>query len=117
MEPGIVVFAIPIAAFMMVVAIRYLESKENLSMIEKGMNPAEHKRQRRQANPSITLKNALLFIGAGIGLLMAIVITNTFQLNEQSSTGVFFALIAIFGGAGMLGAYLYERKNPPDPMA
>jgi hypothetical protein len=45
------------------------------------------------------------------------VITNMFQLSEQSSTGVFFALIAIFGGAGMLGAYLYERKNPPDPMA
>jgi hypothetical protein len=117
MEPGVVVFAVPIAAFIMVVAIRYLESKENLSMIEKGMNPAEHKRQRRQANPSITLKNALLFIGAGLGLLLAIVITNMFQLGEQSSTGVFFALIAIFGGAGMLGAYLYERKNPPDPMA
>jgi hypothetical protein len=103
MEPGVVVFAVPIAAFIMVVAIRYLESKENLSMIEKGMNPAEHKKQRRQANPSITLKNALLFIGAGMGLLLAIVITSTFQLNDQSSTGIFFALIAIFGGAGMLG--------------
>jgi hypothetical protein len=54
MEPGVVVFAVPIAAFIMVVAIRYLESKENLSMIEKGMNPAEHKKQRRQANPTIT---------------------------------------------------------------
>jgi uncharacterized membrane-anchored protein len=85
-------------------------------MIEKGMNPAEHKKQRRQANPSITLKNALLFIGAGMGLLLAIVITSTFQLNDQSSTGIFFALIAIFGGAGMLGAYIYERKNPPEPM-
>lgn len=115
MEPGVVVFAVPIAAFLMVVAIRYLESKENMSMIERGMNPAEHKRKRSQANPSQTLKNGLLFVGAGLGLLLAIVITNMFSLNEQSSTGIFFALIAIFGGAGLLGAYLYERKNPPNP--
>lgn len=115
MNPGVVVFAIPIAAFLMVVAIRYLESKENMSMIERGMNPAEHKRLRRQANPSQTLKNGLLFVGAGLGLLLAIIITNVLHLEGESGTGIFFALIAIFGGAGLLGAYFYERKNPPPP--
>ncbi len=112
MNPGVVVFAVPIAAFLMVVAIRYLQSKENMAMIERGLNPAEHKRTN-QANPSQTLKNGLLFVGAGFGLLLAIIITNLFQLQGDSSTGIFFALIAIFGGAGLLGAYLYERKNPP----
>ena len=112
MNPGVVVFAVPIAAFLMVVAIRYLQSKENMAMIERGLNPAEHKRTN-QANPSQTLKNGLLFVGAGFGLLLAIIITNMFQLQGDSSTGIFFALIAIFGGAGLLGAYLYERKNPP----
>lgn len=112
MSEGIIFFSIPIAAFIMVVAIRYLESKENMAMIEKGMSPAD-RRKRHQANPTQTLKNGLLFVGAGLGLLLAIVITNMFNLNNQSSTGVFFALIAIFGGAGLLAAYLYERKNPP----
>lgn len=116
MNPGVVVFAVPIAAFMMVVAIRYLESKENMSMIERGMNPAENKRRRNQANPSQTLKNGLLFVGAGLGLLLAIIVTNTLHLEGDSSTGIFFALIAIFGGAGLLGAYYYERKNPPPPI-
>ncbi len=116
MNPGVVVFAIPIAAFLMVVAIRYLESKENMSMIERGMNPADNKRKRNQANPSQTLKNGLLFVGAGSGLLLAIVVSNVFHLDNQSSTGMFFALISIFGGAGLLGAYLYERKNPPPPV-
>jgi len=116
MNPGVVVFAIPIAAFLMVVAIRYLENKENMSMIERGMNPADHKRKRHQANPSQTLKNGLLFVGAGLGLLLAIVISNMLHLDNQSSTGIFFALISIFGGAGLLGAYLYERKNPPPPV-
>jgi hypothetical protein len=34
-------------------------------------------------------------------------------MERVERTGIFFALIAIFGGLGMLGAYLYERKNPP----
>jgi hypothetical protein len=113
-------FTIPIfislGAFLMVVALRYLQNKENMAMIEKGMNPDENRRNRRQANPSQTLKNGLLFVGAGLGLLLAIIITNTLHLEGDSNTGIFFALIAIFGGAGLLGAYLYERKNPPPPV-
>ncbi len=110
------VFIVPVAAFLMVVAIVYLESKVKMAMIEKGMNPADHKRNRRQTNPSQTLKNGLLFVGAGLGLLLAIVLSNMLHLDNQSTTGIFFALIAIFGGAGLLGAYLYERKNPPPPV-
>lgn len=99
-----------LGAFMMIFGLRYMENKENMAMIERGMEP---KRQRRQANPSITLKNGLMFIGAGFGLLLAIVITNTFHMEGDSGAGLFFALIAIFGGLGMVAAYLYERKNPP----
>lgn len=107
---------VSLGAFLMVIALRYLQNKENMAMIEKGMNPEENKRIRRQANPSQTLKNGLLFVGAGLGLLLAIIITNTLHLEEDSSIGIVFALIAIFGGAGLLGAYLYERKNPPPPV-
>lgn len=112
---GIVALMVPIVlgtgAFFMVWGIRYLENKENMAMIERGMEPT--RRKRRQADPSQTLKNALLFVGAGIGLLSAIFISNIFNLMEGERTAVFFGLIAIFGGLGMLGAYLYERKNPP----
>jgi len=108
-----IVFVVPVAAFLMVVAIVYLESKVKMSMIEKGMNPSDSKRKR--VNPSQTLKNGLLFVGAGLGLLLAIIITNIFQLQGDSETGIFFGLIAIFGGSGLLGAYFYERKNPPPP--
>jgi hypothetical protein len=113
-EEGIVALFIPITislgAFLMVWGIRYLENKENMAMIEKGMEPM---RRRRQADPSRTLKNSLLFIGAGLGLLLALFITNAFHLEKGDRAGMFFALIAVFGGLGMLAAYLYERKNPP----
>ena len=113
MHEGFAVF-IPIllglGAFFMVWGLRYLENKEHMAMIERGMEP---RKQRRQANPSQTLKNGLLFVGAGLGLLLAIIITKAMNMEGESATGIFFALIAIFGGLGMLGAYLYERQNPP----
>lgn len=117
---GIIGAFIPIilglGAFFLVWGTRYLENKENMALIERGMTPIQ--RRRRQADPSRTLKNSLVLIGAGVGLLLALVITRTTAMENQSSAAVFFALIAIFGGLGMLGAYLYERKNPPvDPEA
>ncbi len=114
MHQGIIGAFIPIVlglgAFMMVFGLRYLENKENMALIEKGM---EIKRRQRQTDPSRTLKNSLMFIGAGLGLLLALVISNAANLQEGERVGIFFALIAIFGGLGMLGAYLFERRNPP----
>ncbi|MBL7827342.1 MAG: hypothetical protein JNJ57_11965 [Saprospiraceae bacterium] len=109
--PFLVPIFLGLGAFLMIYGLRYMENKENMAMIEKGMEP---KRRRRQANPSQTLKNGLLFIGAGLGLFIAILVTNSFHLQDSTSTGLFFALIAIFGGLGMVAAYMYERKNPPD---
>lgn len=110
--PFLIPIVISLGAFLMVFGLRYMQNKENMAMIERGIEP---QRRSRQLNPSQTLKNGLLFVGAGLGLLLAIIITKTFQLDDDSSAGIFFALIAIFGGLGMLSAYFYERKNPPQP--
>ncbi len=100
---------VPVSTFLMIWGIRYLENKENMAMIERGMDPNEHKKRRR-LDPSKTLKDSLLFVGAGIGLLLAIILSKAMNMEGP---GLYFALIAIFGGLGLLGAYLYERKNPP----
>ena len=102
---------VPVSIFLMVIVLRYLENRENMAMIERGMDPKANKALRKKdLDPSQTIKNGMMFVGAGIGLLLAIVTTSTFQMED--GTGVYFALIAIFGGLGMLGAYFYERKNP-----
>lgn len=115
MAEGIVALFIPITialgAFMMIWGIRYLENRENMAMIERGMEPVK----RRTADPSRTLRNGLMFIGAGLGLLLAIIFTKSFNLEDGEKTGVYFGMIAIFGGLGMLAAYIYERKNPVNP--
>ena len=108
--PIIFIFGvIPVSAFLLVLGNRYLENKENMAMIERGMDPKVDKRRRR-LDPSKTLKDSMLFIGAGLGLLLAIIFSKVMDIHNP---GLYFALIAIFGGLGMLGAYLYERKNPP----
>ena len=62
-----------------------------------------------QPRPIVTA-STLLAAAAGIGLLLAIVLSKSMAVDGP---GLYFALIAIFGGLGMLAAYLYERKNPP----
>ncbi|MCB0525049.1 MAG: hypothetical protein H6576_18780 [Lewinellaceae bacterium] len=108
--PFLVPITITLGAFLMVFGLRYMENKENMALIEKGMEP----KRKRSRNPSATLKNALLFIGAGLGLLLAIMITSFFNMSEDHAIGIFFALIAIFGGLGMLAAYMYDQRNPQD---
>jgi hypothetical protein len=116
MQDDLVPILVPLGAFIMVVALRYLKNKENMGMIERGINPNEFK-QRREANPSYTLKTALMFIGAGFGLFFGLILNNSIlsTCSEDTHAGVVFSLIAILGGTGMLMAYIYERKNPPPP--
>ncbi len=52
-----------------------------------------------------------MFMGAGLGLLLAIITTKSLGLVDGEATGTYFSLIAIGGGLGMLLAYLYERKT------
>jgi hypothetical protein len=57
----------------------------------------EPQKKRRQADPSRTLKNSLMFVGAGLGLLLALFISRAAGLDDGERTGVFFALIEISG--------------------
>ncbi|MFN4313520.1 MAG: DUF6249 domain-containing protein [Chitinophagaceae bacterium] len=99
--------------FAMVFGVYYLRTRQNLAMIEKGMNPKEF---GDRPAPFKNLKWALLLIGAGIGLLTAFLI-DTVVLNNLHHTSagdripfVYFALIAIGGGLGLFGSYRIEKK-------
>ncbi|MBK8556531.1 MAG: hypothetical protein IPL65_12545 [Lewinellaceae bacterium] len=113
MSESVIAVFIPIilglGVFTMILGLRYLQNKENMAMIERGIEPVQKK---RRTDPTQTLRNGMIFVGAGFGLLLAIIITRSFDMGD--SKGLYFALIAIFGGLGLLGAYAYERKNPPE---
>ena len=109
--------------FAMVFGIVYLKTRQNMAMIEKGMNPKEF---ANRPAPYKNLKWALLFVGAGLGLLLAYFLdiyalphtyfretigVNTYSHRiDDSSPAIYFALIAIGAGLGLFGSYKMEKK-------
>jgi hypothetical protein len=101
--------------FAMVFGIYYLKTRQNLAMIEKGMNPKEF---ANRPAPYKNLKWALLLIGAGAGLFLAYLLDNYmltgqgnhFDHNDGRNAPIYFSLIAIGGGLGLFGSYRIEKK-------
>ncbi|MFZ9386668.1 MAG: DUF6249 domain-containing protein [Chitinophagaceae bacterium] len=100
--------------FAMVFGIYYLKTRQNLAMIEKGMNPKEF---ANRPAPYKNLKWALLLIGAGMGLFLAYILdnfvlasSNGFQDHDGRNVPIYFSLIAIGGGLGLFGSYRIEKK-------
>ena len=108
--------------FAMIFGIVYLKTRQNMAMIEKGMNPKEF--VNRPA-PYKNLKWALLLIGAGVGLFLAYMLDtfvlrhtvtteifngNTYHHGDDGNPAIYFSLIAIGAGLGLFGSYRMEKK-------
>lgn len=99
--------------FAMIFGIAYLKTRENLAMVEKGMNPKE--RVNRPA-PYKNLKWGLLLLGSGLGLLTAYfldvyILPNKPYHDDDAKAFVYFALLAIGGGLGLISSYKVEKKE------
>ena len=101
---------VPLGAMALIFGIVYLLRKENLAMIEKGMNPKLYR-----PAPYTNLKYGLLLTGSGIGLLLAYLLDLAVPaINGEDNASVYFALIAIFGGIGLIASYRIEKKEVPE---
>ena len=101
---------VPISMFTMIFGIVYLYNRERMAMIERGMDPRLNKPKRSGYN-TITLTWGLLLIGAGLGLLIAYILDYEVFHNGDDNPAIYFALIAIFGGAGLFMSYRIEKNN------
>ena len=103
---------VPLGFFTMIFGIVYLNKREKLSMIERGMDPRSYK---PQSAPYQNLKWGLLLIGSGIGLFLAFILDHTiFRFMDDEAFFLYVALIAIFGGAGLVLSYRIEKKEVLD---
>ena len=104
---------IPLGFFLLVFGVVYMHKRENLAMIEKGMNPKD---SYNRPAPFTNLKWGLLLIGAGAGLFLAYIFDNFIIHNGMryydhgDSAPIYFSLIAIGGGLGLFGSYRIEKK-------
>jgi hypothetical protein len=106
----------------LIFGIRYFNNRENMAMIEKGLDP-KLKPERRPA-PFRNLKWGLLLVGSGIGLFLAYLLDNTLlysvrqripnEYDHDANVPIYFALIAIGGGIGLIMSYRIERKHFPE---
>jgi hypothetical protein len=98
---------VPLGGMAMIFGIVYLYKRENLAMIEKGMNPKIYR-----PAPYSNLKYGLLLMGSGIGLLLAYLIDMaSTSIDGDENPSIYFALIAIFGGLGLVLSYRIEKKE------
>ncbi len=74
---------VPLGFFALIFGIVYMNKKENLAMIDKGMNPKV--RGARGPEPFRYLKWGLLLVGAGLGLLIAYIIDISVQGRPHPS--------------------------------
>lgn len=82
------------------------KNRERLAMIEKDMNPFEHKKVR--TNNHGLLKWSLLIIGLGFGVFIGSLFDNYSTLPAEAA---YFGSILFFGGAGLLLAYLISKPK------
>jgi hypothetical protein len=119
MGPEILVaIIVPLAFFALVFGIFYIRNKENMALIERGINP---RKDRATPQPFISLKYGLMLCGVGTGLFLAF-LTDEFLVNHKAVTPggemynrdfpqIYFAMIAIFGGLGLMLSYMVEKKH------
>jgi len=93
---------VPLGAFAMVFGIVYLRTRENLAILEKGRDP-------RSPRPYNSLKAGCLLLGAGMGLLLAYLL-DVYTIHQHDVEPLYFALIALGGGGGLVASYSIEKK-------
>jgi hypothetical protein len=100
---------ISLGFFAMIFGIFYLNKREKMAMIERGMDPRNYK---PQPAPYQNLKWGLLLIGAGLGLFVAYLLDRTaFANTHDENEAIYFGLIAVFGGIGLVLSYQIEKKE------
>lgn len=101
---------IPFAtAFGIVYIVFTTRHRERMSMIDKGMDPliAKPAPDGRRA-----MRNGLLMVGIGLGLLAGWIIQSTMLGPESDNPLPFFIGIAVCGGAALMAYYqFYGRKH------
>lgn len=113
MSGELVAIVMFVGLFALVFGIRYLSNKEKMAMIERGIDPGT---QKSTPKPFLSLKFGLLFLGVGLGLLVALFTvrgvfgSNMTDSEEGQAVAVYFGSIFIFGGLGLVVSYIIEKK-------
>lgn len=94
-----------IGVVIVVIYLRRYENQERMAMIDKGVDAALF--TRKPSHVSGALRAALLLVGVGVGILLGHALDIAYDMEEVG----YFAMLFIFGGAGLGAAYVIEEKK------
>lgn len=98
---------VPLGVFLMIYAVSKQESEVKKKMIENGMNPKDISGRKLGSG---ALKAGGLLIGGGLGLFLAKMLDSTGSFGHDPEA-IYFGLIALFGGIGLVIAHNVARKQ------
>jgi hypothetical protein len=85
--------------------------KERLTMLDRGLKPEDikqlYERGTSHVNPLSSLKWGIVFVAVGVAVLIGMWLRESFVYPE----GIYPALIALFGGIGLIVFYTVARKR------
>ena len=84
MTEALIPMVVSTSMFAMIFGIVYIKSRENMALIEKGINPKQNGGYRPR--PFVNLKWGLLLIGCGLGLLTAYIIDSMLPKHPKTIT-------------------------------
>lgn len=102
--------ALPIVA-VIIIFVQFFTTRrdERLAMIEKGIMPQEAKYEKKAPSRLRTLRTALSSMGAGVGLIIGIMVTTALDLTTQI---VFITGTVLLGfGIGYVIYYIISKDK------
>ena len=82
-------------------------NRERLALIEKNADPAIFKVEPLNTFKKFSIKLGMLFVGAGLGVLVGNILVMTTGLEKPVS---YISMIFMFAGAGLIASYFVARK-------
>lgn len=112
---GVEDILVPIVFFLTVAAIwgtwLLTKHKERITMIEKGLKAEDikslYERGTMRVNPLSSLKWGIVFVGIGLAVIIGMWLHEAYYVDEA----IFPALIALFGGIGLIIFYVLAKKK------
>ena len=111
MNEEVAIVLVFLGAFASIFGLFYLRNKENMALIEKGINPKEY---TTRPAPYRSLKWGLLLMGAGLGLFLGYILSEQIMRIGNDNPVMYFSMLAICGGAGLFLSYRIEKKETLD---
>lgn len=109
MVEGILAISMVITAIIGgIIIVLYLRKNlniERMALIERGKNLSELWQPDRTSSTALHI--GLLMIGGGVGLLVGDLLDHVANMGEIG----YFASLFIFGGIGLIGAYVIDEKK------